>query len=246
MFRNYRKINFSIRPMSISQIKQELRKGGSREKAKILQGFFKTAPGEYGYGDIFIGVPVPHIREIAKKYRDLNLKSALKLLKSKIHEERLLSLIILVLKFDESDAAGKNKIYELYLKNTKYINNWDLVDLTAPNIVGTFLADKNKKILYKLAKSNSLWERRIAIVATLNFIRKNNFSDTVKITEILLKDKEDLIHKACGWMLREVAKRKKELVVDFLLKHYRRMPRVMLRYAIERFPERERLKYLSK
>lgn len=232
--------------MSVDKIKQELKKKSSREKAKILQSFFKTAPGEYGYGDVFIGVSVPHIREISKKYRQIDLKSALKLLKSKIHEERLLALIILVLKFNESNADGKKKIYELYLKSAKYINNWDLVDLTAPNIVGQFLADKDKKILYNLANSGSLWERRIAIVATLNFIRNNNFSDTLRITKLLLTDKEDLIHKACGWMLREVAKRQKPLVVNFLSANCKKMPRVMLRYAIERFPERERLRYLSK
>ncbi|MDD4955544.1 MAG: DNA alkylation repair protein [Candidatus Omnitrophica bacterium] len=232
--------------MPVGRIKQELKKKSSIEKAKILQGFFKTAPGEYGHGDVFIGVSVPCIREISKKYRQIDLKSALKLLKSKIHEERLLALIILVLKFNESEAAGKKKIYEIYLKSTKFINNWDLVDLTAPNIVGKFLADKNKKILYNLAKSDSLWERRIAIVATLNFIRNNNFSDTLKITKLLLSDRQDLIHKACGWMLREVAKRQKSLVVNFLSINHKKMPRVMLRYAIERFPRNEREKYLLK
>ncbi|MDD4182627.1 MAG: DNA alkylation repair protein [Candidatus Omnitrophica bacterium] len=232
--------------MSVYKIKQDLRKNSSKEKAKILQRFFKTAPGEYGYGDIFIGVCVPHIRKIAKKYRQVDLSSAAKLLASGIHEERLLALVILVLKFEEAGAPGRKKIYELYLKNTEYINNWDLVDLTAPNIVGKFLANTDKKILYSLARSNSLWERRISIIATLNFIRNNSFTDTLKITRLLLSDKEDLIHKACGWMLREVGKRNKALVVDFLSRHCKNMPRVMLRYAIERFPERERARYLFK
>lgn len=232
--------------MSISKIKKELRQSGNKEKAKILQSFFKTAPGEYGYGDVFIGVCVPRIRKIAKKYRQVNLNCVLKLLASSIHEERLLALIILVLKFDRCETADRKKIYELYLKNTKYINNWDLVDLTAPNIVGKFLANTDKKILYRLARSNSLWERRISIIATLNFIRNNSFTHTLKVAGLLLNDKEDLIHKACGWMLREVAKRDKTAVDNFLLKHHRNMPRVMLRYTIERFPEKERKSYLSK
>ncbi|MCK9614908.1 MAG: DNA alkylation repair protein [Candidatus Omnitrophica bacterium] len=231
--------------MPIYKIKEELRKNSNKEKARILQGFFKTAPGEYGYGDVFIGVCVPHIRKIAKKYKEISLNSIRKLLTSRIHEERLIALIILVLKFDEADTADRKKIYELYLKNTEYINNWDLVDLTAPNIVGKFLANADKKILYNLAKSKSLWERRISIVSTFNFIRNNSFSDTIKIARLLLADKEDLIHKACGWMLREVAKRDKTLVDDFLSEHHKDMPRVMLRYTIERFPEKERKDYLK-
>lgn len=230
----------------VYEIKEELRKNSNKEKAKILQSFFKTAPGEYGYGDIFIGVCVPHIRKIAKKYKEINLNFIPKLLISRIHEERLVALIILVLKFNEAGNNDRKKIYEFYLKNTKYINNWDLVDLTAPNIVGKFLANADKKTLYSLAKSKSLWERRISIVSTQHFIRNNSFKDTLKIAKLLLGDEEDLIHKACGWMLREVAKRDKPLVQYFLLKHYKVMPRVMLRYVIERFPERERVKYLSK
>lgn len=232
--------------MSLYKIKQELRKNSSSKKAKILKSFFKTAPGEYGYGDVFLGVCVPHIRKIAKKYKEINLNFLPRLLTSRIHEERLLALIILVLKFNEGKASDRKKIYKLYLKNTKYINNWDLVDLTAPNIVGKFLTDTDKKILYKLSRSNSLWERRISIVATLDFIRNNRFADTFKIAKLLLTDKEDLIHKACGWMLREVAKRDKTAIDNFLSKHHRNMPRVMLRYSIERFPERERKSYLSK
>jgi len=230
----------------VYKIKEELRKNSSKEKAKILQSFFKTAPGEYGHGDVFIGCNVPSVRRVAKKYKKIDLNWLIKLLTSRIHEERLLALIILVLKFEEATPADRKKIYEFYLKNIKYINNWDLVDLTAPNIVGKFLANKDKKILYSLVRSNSLWKRRISIISTFNFIRNNSFSDTLKIARLLMFDEEDLIHKACGWMLREVAKRKKPLVVDFLSKHHKNMPRVMLRYAIERFPERERLRYLFK
>jgi len=232
--------------MPVYKIKQELRENSNKKKAKILQGFFKTAPGEYGYGDIFIGCNTPCIRKIAKKYKEISLNSLCKLLASRVHEERTIALAILVLKFNEAEPGDRKKIFKLYLKNTKYINNWDLVDITAPAIVGNFLTDKDKKILYNLAKSKSLWERRISIVSTLSFIRNNCFSDTLKIARLLIRDKEDLIHKACGWMLREVAKRKKTLVVDFLCSYHKAMPRVMLRYAIERFPERERLRYLSK
>jgi 3-methyladenine DNA glycosylase AlkD len=232
--------------MHIHKIKRKLRESSSKEKAKILQSFFKTAPGEYGYGDVFIGVRVPEIRAIAKKYRRIKLSSVIKLLSSRIHEERLLALIILVLKFDEAKAKERKTIYQLYLQNTKYINNWDLVDLTAPNIVGKFLAGKGKKKLYSLVKSGSLWERRISIVSTLHFIRNNYFADTIKLAKALLSDSEDLIHKACGWMLREVYKRDKASAVDFLLKHRDEMPRVLLRYAFERFPEKQRKLYLAR
>jgi len=232
--------------MIVRKIKEELRSISDKEKAKILQGFFKTAPGEYGHGDVFIGVTVPQIRKVAKEHKTINLKDAFVLLKSPIHEERLLSLMIMVLKFNEASDKDKERIYDSYLKNTKYINNWDLVDLTAPNIVGAFLKGDNRQKLYELAVSKDLWERRIAILATFNFIRNNSFGDTLKIAKILLSDEEDLIHKATGWMLREVAKRDKALVENFLSVHRKNMPRTMLRYAIERFPERERQKYLKK
>jgi 3-methyladenine DNA glycosylase AlkD len=230
--------------MIISEIKKELRRNSNKKKAQILQSFFKTAPGQYGYGDIFIGVTVPKIREIARKYEAASLENIHTLLKSAIHEERLFALIILVSKFKKANESGKKDIYRFYLENTTGINNWDLVDLTAPQIVGNFLANTDKKILYRLAKSTSLWERRISIVSTFNFIRNNYFRDTLKIAELLLADKEELIHKACGWMLREVSKRDKNLIKDFLAKHNHRIPRVMLRYAIEKFPEIERKKYL--
>ncbi len=230
--------------MSLARIKKKLRTHASKEKAKILQGFFKTAPGEYGYGDIFIGVTVPNIRKIVKEHKAVNFTDTLNLLKSPIHEERLAALLILVSRFKEGSSEDKKRIYAFYLKNTKYINNWDLVDLTAPHIVGGFLANGSKKKLYELAQSKYLWERRIAILATFYFIRDNSFDDILKIAKILLSDKEDLIHKATGWMLREAAKRDKELVCDFLSAHLKSFPRTALRYAIERFPEKERKKYL--
>ncbi|MFA6281524.1 MAG: DNA alkylation repair protein [Candidatus Omnitrophota bacterium] len=232
--------------MSLTEIKKKLKQYSSRERAKNLQRFFKTAPGEYGYGDIFIGLTVPQIREIAKEHKEISLRDTLRLLKSPIHEERLLSLIILVSKFKEGTSSDRKRIYYSYLKNTKYINNWDLVDLTAHHIVGGFLKDNKHDKLYELVTSKDLWERRIAVVSTFHFIKNNSFTDILKIAKILLNDKEDLIHKATGWMLREVAKKDKKLVEDFLLEHHKRMPRTMLRYAIERFPENERQKYLKK
>jgi len=184
------------------------------------------------------------MRKISKEYQNLSLDTAVNLLKSPIHEERLLSLLILVLKFQKADLINKQNIYSLYLKHTKYINNWDLVDLTAKFIVGKFLFDKDRKPLYKLAKSSSLWERRIAILSTLYFIGHNDFADTLKISEILLTDKHDLIHKAVGWAIREIGKKNISAEKEFLAKYSEIMPRTMLRYAIERFPEQERKHWL--
>ena len=231
----------------LKNLKAELKGFASPQKAKILARFFKTGKGEYGEGDIFIGVVVPDIRNISKKYFDLiNLNKAKELLHSKIHEERLCALLILIEKFRKGDKKTKEQIYKLYLKNTKYINNWDLVDLSAQHIVGEFLHNKSKSVLYKLAKSKKLWERRISILATFNYIYKNQCKETLKIAEILLKDEHDLICKAVGWMLREVGKRcSQEILENFLKKHHRQMPRIMLRYAIERFPEKKRKLYLS-
>jgi 3-methyladenine DNA glycosylase AlkD len=226
--------------------KKELGKYASKEKAAILSQFFKTGRGEYGEGDIFIGVVVPDIRKVAKKYQDLPLKEATKLLKSAIHEERLLALLIMVLKFQETQTeAQKKTVYKAYLANTKHINNWDLVDLSSHEIVGSFLLNKPKKELYDLSKSKSLWERRISIVSTHRFIRNGQFKDTLKIARILLKDSHDLIHKAVGWMLREVGKRDLDTLENFLKDHYKSMPRTMLRYSIEKFPENKRLAYLN-
>ncbi|MFC1514367.1 DNA alkylation repair protein [Candidatus Omnitrophota bacterium] len=230
---------------ALSQVRKDLKKQSSKRKAKVLARFFKTGPGEYAAGDIFIGVMVPDTRTVALGHAGLSLKDTAELLKSKIHEERLTALLILIAQFRRSGPKNRKKIYQIYLKNTRHINNWDLVDLSAEHIVGAYLSDKDKKILYALARSKMLWERRIAILATFHFIRNQKFSQTLKIAKILLTDEEDLIHKAVGWLLREVGKRDMALEEEFLKKYYPNMPRTMLRYAIERFPERRRQAFLK-
>ncbi|MBW1984764.1 MAG: DNA alkylation repair protein [Deltaproteobacteria bacterium] len=231
--------------MSVETIQAKLKKLSSKEKAKILQRFFKTGPGEYGEGDIFIGVKVPELRQVAKEYIDISLKECGRLLSSKIHEERMLALLILIKKFTSGNETVKKRIYQFYIRKTKYINNWDLVDLSAPHIAGAYLINRSKKELHALAKSKNLWERRIAIISTFNFIKSNQFSETIKISKTLLADNEDLMHKAVGWMLREIGKRDLKAEEAFLKEHYKTMPRTMLRYAIEKFPETKRQKYLK-
>jgi len=228
--------------LTFLDFKKELKNKADPKRAKITQRFFKTSPGEYGEGDVFLGIAVPEIRKLVKKYSDLKIKEIIRLLHSKIHEERLTALLIMVNKFQIKE--NKEKIYDLYLKNTKYINNWDLVDLSADKIIGDYLLNKSKSILYKLAKSKSIWERRISIIATFNFIKNNEFEETLKIAKILLNDEHDLIHKAVGWMLREVGKRDLKTEERFLKKYCKKMPRTMLRYAIEKFPEKKRKQYL--
>jgi len=231
----------------IQQIITELKKYGSPERAKHSLRFFKTGKGEYGEGDSFYGTSVPEMRIVAKKYKDTGLDEVQELLKNKYHECRLVALMILVDKFRKSkNDSEKKKIYELYISNTTYINNWDLVDLSAHAIVGAYLENKDRVILYRFAKSKMLWERRISIIAASHYIRKNDFNDTIKISEILLHDKEDLIHKAVGWMLREVGKRDQDAEERFLQKHYKTMPRTMLRYAIERFDAKKKEYYMKK
>lgn len=229
-----------------TQLKKELKQLADPKRAEISQRFFKTGPGEYGEGDIFIGIGGTVQRKVAKKYTELNLPDLQKLLNSKIHEYRQVALLVLVNKFSKADDIEKTKIYNFYLKNTRRINNWDLVDISAPHIVGMYLLDKDRKVLYKLVKSKNLWERRIAVLATFSFIRENDFKDVLKISEILLNDGHDLIHKAVGWMLREVGKRNQAVEEKFLKKHYQKMPRTMLRYAIERFNEKKRKYYLKR
>jgi len=221
------------------QIKKDLEKLTNKEKAEIFQKFFKTKKGEYGEGDIFLGISVSEQRNVANKYLNLSLSELQELLNSKIHEHRLTALLILIQKENNKDLIN------FYLKNTKNINNWDLVDCSAHKVLGEYLIDKDKSILYKLAKSNNLWEKRIAIISTFYFIKNNQFEDTLKISEILLQDKHDLIHKAVGWMLREIGKRDLEKEENFLKKYYKEMPRTMLRYAIERFEEIKRQDYLK-
>ncbi|OGH20744.1 MAG: DNA alkylation repair protein [Candidatus Levybacteria bacterium RIFCSPHIGHO2_02_FULL_37_13] len=231
----------------IDKLRKELKKLSNPQKAKVLQGFFKTGKGEYGEGDIFLGLTVPQSRKIAIKYKEISFDEIKKLLQSKIHEERLIALLILVHRFEKGTDADKNKVYNYYLKNTKYINNWDLVDLSADKIVGHYLLDKSKNVLFKLARSKNLWERRISIVATYQFIKDGRYQETLTISKMLLNDTHDLIHKAVGWMLREVGKQSsQEILEDFLKKHYKQMPRTMLRYAIERLPEKLRKMYLSR
>ena len=224
----------------------------NKEIAEHSQRFFRTGKGEYGESGIFLGIRVPVLRKLVKKYRGISLVEVSKLLHSKFHEERLLAVLILVHLFknrsgtlDESGTYdGQKQIYNLYLDNIEFINNWDIVDISAGNIVGAYLHEKDKALLYRLVKSQNLWERRISIISTFYFIRQNEFDDTLKIAEILLNDKEDLIQKAVGWMLREVGKREIEIEEEFLQEHYMKMPRTMLRYAIEKFPETRRKMYL--
>ncbi len=225
--------------------RKRLRSLGCPQQAAILARFFKTGPGQYGEGDRFIGVKVPATRKVAKEFGNLPVPEVESLLHSDIHEERLLALVILVARFQKGDGAARKSIYNLYLANTRLINNWDLVDLSAPQIVGGYLESRNRRPLDRLAKSASLWERRISVVATHWFIRCGDFADTLRIAEKLLGDKEDLIHKAVGWMLREVGKRNTAALEEFLGKHCAIMPRTMLRYAIERFTEEKRQKYLG-
>jgi 3-methyladenine DNA glycosylase AlkD len=213
--------------------------------ASSLRRFFKTGPGEYGEGDVFIGLRVPQLRMLASRFETLDPDDALVLLRSKIHEERLLALLILVRSYKQGDDEIRERIYRLYLGNTYFINNWDLVDTSAEHIVGTHIFGRGTGPLEKLAASSSLWERRIAVMSTFHFIRKGYFNEAISIIELLLNDHEDLIHKAAGWMLREIGKRNLHAEKSFLKLHYHRMPRTMLRYAIERFPKDERKSYLE-
>lgn len=227
-------------------IKSELGNYANKEKAEFFPRFFKTGKGQYGEGDKFLGLTVPQQRAVSIRFKDLPIEELSKLIKSEYHEHRLTALFILVNRFRKSKSEDeKKKLINFYLKHTKYINNWDLVDSSA-NILGQYLHDKDRKVLYKLAKSENLWEQRIAIIATSYFITRNDFIDTLKISEILLHHEHDLIHKAVGWMLREVGKRNINVEIEFLDTHYKTMPRTMLRYAIERFPEKLRLNYLKK
>lgn len=227
-------------------IQRQLAGLSNPEKGLFLQRFFKTGPGQYGEGDLFRGISVPELRRLAKAHREIPLEEAERLLHSAYHEDRLLALLILVLKYTKADEAGKACIYAIYLNKTRFINSWDLVDSSAEHIVGAYLSDKSKEPLYRLAGSPGIWERRISVLATFHFIKRGKFAETLGIAELLIKDKEDLIHKAVGWMLREVGKRDFGREEAFLDDHYKLMPRTMLRYAIERFPQEKRLKYLKK
>lgn len=229
----------------LAELKRETQKHSNPDKAKFLQRFFKTGKGEYAERDIFLGIVVPVQRQIAKKYKQLSFTELKKLITSKYHEERLIALLILVERFKNANENEKDKIVKFYLDNRKGINNWDLVDLSAPKILGEYFLDKDRKILFEFARSDDLWEKRIAVLSTFTLVKKNDFDDALKIFEILVNDKHDLIHKAVGWMLREMGKINLKTEEKFLKKHYRTMPRTMLRYAIEKFPEAKRKAYLK-
>ncbi len=209
------------------------------------QYYFKTGKGEYSEHDVFLGIRVPILRKFVKRNNEISISECIKLLKSRYHEERLSALFLLIYHFEKGNGKDRTAIYELYLANTKHINNWDLVDSSAYKIVGVYLFDRSRKPLYRLARSKNLWERRIAIIATFYFIKHKQFVDTLALSKLLLKDEEDLMHKAVGWMLREVGKHNIQAEKKFLKTHYKNMPRTMLRYAIEKFPEYERKQYLK-
>ena len=229
----------------VNEILDQLERLASPQKAKEQMRFFKTGPGEYGEGDIFRGITVPELRKIARQYKEIEIDQTLKLLHSKYHEDRLLALLIWVMKFPKCVPAEQKKLFKLYISSSDYINNWDLIDVACPNIVGAYLLDKDRKPLYKLAFSKNLWENRMAVLATFTFIKQGDFEDNLAIADILLNHQHDLIHKAVGWMLREIGKRDLETEEGFLKSRYQKMPRTMLRYATEKFEETKRQKYLK-
>ncbi len=228
------------------EIKKELKKIADKDKAKQLAGFFKTGKGQYGEGDIFIGITVPDQRKTAKLFIETELSEIEKLLDDPIHECRLTALLLLIGKYSKADDSGRKKIAEFYLSKTSRINNWDLVDLSAHQIIGNYYFDKDRKKLYQLAESSSLWEQRIAVVSTYYFIKRNDFKEIITFSEMLINHKHDLIHKATGWMLREAGKMDLSVLKEFLDKHHKKMPRTMLRYSIEKLDESDKLKYMSK
>jgi len=230
---------------SVAVLRRELRHRAKPGRAEVCRRFFKTGPGEYGEGDVFIGVTVPELRKVARLGRDLSPGDAGKLLHSEVHEERQLALFILVTRFGRTDEAERKLIYRLYLDSTEFINNWDLVDCSAEHVVGAYLLPRSRRPLHRLARSKDLWERRIAIMATFHFIKRGEFDETLALADTLFADPEDLIHKAVGWMLREVGNRDRETEERFLKDRYKAMPRTMLRYAIEKFPELRRQAYLK-
>ncbi len=232
--------------MTAFMLKKDLLLLADPEKAKLLLRFFKTGKGEYGEGDQFIGVTVPNQRRVAKEYKDLPLSEILKLLNSPIHEHRLTALFILVHQYQKGDEVHKKVIYDFYVAHRDRVNNWDLVDSSAHKIMGDYLLDRDRSVLYDFAHSEVLWDRRIAIISCFAFLSRNEFKDTLALSKILLKDDHDLIHKAVGWLLREVGKKDLSLLLSFLDEHATEMPRTMLRYAIEKLDESKRQFYLKK
>jgi len=233
--------------MNAKFILQELFSVANPEKAKFLQGFFKTGKGQYAEGDIMLGIVVPLTRDIVKKNPDLPFDEIQILLNSKYHEARLAGLLFLVKQFKKAKETERKKIFDFYLKNARKANNWDLVDVTCRDVIGLYLLDKyDRSILYRLAESDNLWEQRIAIISTWIFIKNKQFNDTLAIAEKLLTHKHDLMHKAVGWMLREVGKKDRQTLVDFLEIHHKNMPRTALRYAIEHFAPEEKAYFMGK
>ena len=233
------------RPLSLREIRRRLRSHADPARIPVLLSFFKTGPGEYAEGDVFIGVRVPSLRSICKECTVASYAQVGPLLRSRVHEERLLALLLLVDLFNRSDEDVRARIYRFYLSNTRYINNWDLVDSSAAQIVGAWLNTRSRAPLYALARSRSVWERRIAIIATHHFIKRGDFDDAFAVAEVLMRDGHDLIHKAVGWTLREIGNRDRDAERRFLRPRYRTMPRTMLRYAIEKFPAAERKRYMA-
>lgn len=238
-----------MKEATLKDLIKEIEAGGNPERALHSQRFFKTAPGQYGEGDIFVGLTVPQMRALAKNYYSLTLGDIQKLLSSKIHERRFIALVILQRRFEKGHEAVREEVFHFYLANLRpprvNINNWDLVDTSAPHIVGAYLMHRHRGPLFDLANSDNLWQKRTAIISTLAFIRHGDFETTLQIAYLLLNDSHDLIHKAVGWMLRELGNRDRDLEEAFLKRHYRTMPRTMLRYAIEKFPQQLRKAYLS-
>ena len=232
--------------MTHLDIQHRLRENADPEKAEHAERFFKTGKGEYGEGDRFLGIRVPVLRSYVREFQHLTLEETAEILRSPYHEERLFALLLMVQKYQKGDQAQQEAVFRLYLKNLQQVNNWDLVDSSAPSIVGAWLEERDKKLLYRLAESPSLWERRIAIISTFHLIRNNKFDDALAIARLLIADRQDLIHKAVGWMLREIGKRDIAVEKAFLDRHAATMPRTMLRYAIERFEEDERKRYLER
>jgi 3-methyladenine DNA glycosylase AlkD len=231
--------------MNCLELKATLRAIASPKRAVVTRSFFKTGPGEYSEGDRFLGIRIPDLRALVKKADVVSLRESLTLLRSEWHEERMMALLLMERRFERaSQDAGREEIVKAYLANTRWVNNWDLVDVSAPSILGAWLVTRKRSVLGELVRSDILWERRIAIVSTLTLIRSGDARDSLKLTQRLLKDPEDLMHKACGWMLREIYKKDPAVLIAFLRKHAAEMPRTMLRYAIERFPEPERRRWL--
>ncbi len=227
------------------EMRAALRQLGDEKIAEHSAGFFKTGKGEYGEGDRFLGIRVPVIRQQVRRFRDAPERAVLAILRSKYHEERLLAVLLLVDRYGRGDSATRQRVFDAYLANREQINNWDLVDSSAHLIVGPQLENRDRGLLYELATADRIWDRRIAMMATYHYIRNDDYEDALQIATLLRDDQHDLIHKVVGWMLREIGKRDRDKEERFLQRHYRKMPRTMLRYAIEKLPEARRKAYLN-